>query len=391
MQLFHAFPRPARRSGANADGSAIIGIERQKGLEILRMILTHGLLCTPEKFELYPNHHTENARKLEFLKAHQPHDKITASRGCFTLVDAADLSKEYRISTSGDDRFAAHADLFGEFAIGIDPIEARTIGVLPAVYYYRHDLISQASKVAGLGSQIVERLDEIRNVFAVLSYIEGRAHQSFADDESFPPPEVLAHLGIRVRHQDEIEAELETLGEKSAEYIFKLFNTDRVPAWNLFDFIEIMLSLYQTTDSTLEDAPLAFFQQREWRLIHHNTMGLKWVGLGEHTQRRNPLAPLFRNDIEKLRSYIRQNLAWMDESKLKTFFDHCWVLSGTEDRHFRDFVREIVIPEDFCKEAEAIVASLPFVGDRPVIRPLRPRWRIVHDSGYPEIIHSRIH
>jgi hypothetical protein len=91
-------------------------------------------------------------------------------------------------------------------------------------------------------------------VFSVLSYVEGKAKAGEGDDLNFPPPEDLKRLGIRVRYQREIEAELEKIDIQNAKMIFRLFNTDRVPAWNLLDFVEIMLSLYQTTDSTMEDA-----------------------------------------------------------------------------------------------------------------------------------------
>jgi len=54
MKLFHAFPRLLHWSGAH--GKVVrqppTEADRVKGLEILRLILTHGLLCTPEKFPL---------------------------------------------------------------------------------------------------------------------------------------------------------------------------------------------------------------------------------------------------------------------------------------------------------------------------------------------------
>jgi hypothetical protein len=382
MKLFHAFPRPphhldpAGRMVRDPPTEA----DRRKGLEILRLILTHGLLCTPEKFKLYPNYHTENKEKLKFLQANTHHDEIVQSRACFTLMDTLELTQ------SQPTRDAAHIDLFGEFAIGLDPIEARAFGITPTVYYYRHDLGNPAFRTAGLGAQIVERLDEIRSVFSILSYIEANANAG-EDDTAYPPPEKLRSMGIHVRYQSEIEAELAKLKARDAALIFRLFNTDRVPAWNLVDFIEIMLSLYQTTDSTLENAPLAFFHEKEWRLVHHMMTGLIWFGLDKHPARRNPWATEFESDIRNIRNFIRR-ATQKNEDHLTWFLSHCWVLAGTEQLHFRDFVREIVVPEGFCKDARRIVDSLPFASARPVITPVPPRWRISSEGGIPSIVQN---
>jgi hypothetical protein len=382
MKLFHAFPRPPHHR--DPAGKVVRDLptddDRRKGLEILRLILTHGLVCTPEKFKLYPNYHTENKEKQKFLRAKTHHDEIVQSRACFTLMDALELTQ------SQPTRDATHIDLFGEFAIGLDPIEARALGITPTVYYYKHDLGDPSTRTAGLGTQIVERLDEIRSVFSVLSYIEARAN-SRMDNDAFPPTEMLKSMGIHVRYQSDIEMELAKLKTEDASSIFRLFNTDRVPAWNLVDFVEIMLSLYQTTDSTIEDAPLAFFHQKEWRLVHHMMTGLIWYGLAQHSTRRDPWAVEFESDVKAIRKFIRRASPRKSEDYLTWFLNHCWVLAGTEELHFRDFVREIVVPETFYKHAMDIVDSLPFKV-RPVITKMPPRWRIKTENGIPSIVQT---
>jgi hypothetical protein len=383
MKLFHAFPRPPHH--LDAAGRMVrdppTDDDRRKGLEILRLILTHGLLCTPEKFKLYPNYNTENEEKLKFLRVGTHHDEVIQSRACFTLMDRLELTQNQ--ST----REAAHIDLFGEFAIGLDPIEARALGITPTVYYYRHDMGNSPNRTAGLAAQIVERLDEIRSVFSILSYIEGNAHAG-EDETAYPSPENLKNMGIEVRHQKEIKAELEKLKTEDAASIFRLLNTDRVPAWNLVDFVEIMLSLYQTTDSTIEDAPLAFFHQKEWRLVHHMMTGLIWFGLANHPARRDPWAREFANDVQIIRNFIRKTSTHKTEDHLTWFLNHSWVLAGTEKLLFRDFVREIIVPEAFCKEARDIVESLPFASAPPIITPLPPRWRIITENGAPGIVQT---
>lgn len=390
MKLFHAFPRPPHRKDPErrAVRDLPTGEDRRKGLEILRLILTYGLLCTPEKFKLYPNYNTENKEKQRFLRENKPHDEIVQSRACFTLVDTLELSKEYELSQGQPARHAAHIDLFGEFAIGLDPVEARALGIMPTVYYYRHDIDNLFTRTAGLGVQIVERLDEIRSLFAILSYIEAKAKTGADGDMQFPGSEVLRSMGIRVRYESTIEAELAKIKAKDASFIFRLFDTDRVPAWNLVDFVEIMLSLYQTTDSTIEDAPLAFFQQREWRLVHHMMEGLRWFGLGNHPTYRNPLAMDFASAILEIKDFVRRTSPRKTEDHLTWFFNHSWVLVGTAERRFRDFVREIVVPESFRKDVQGIVNSLPFSSARPVITSLPLRWRITTENGVPRIVQT---
>jgi hypothetical protein len=382
MKLFHAFPRPRHHN--DAEGYIVrdppTPADQRRALEVLRLILTHGLLCTPERFKLYPNYETENEEKLKFLRAKTHHDEIVQSRACFTLLNTLELTERH------ETREAAHADLFGEFAIGLDPLEARDLGIAPTVYYYRNDLGAGARRTAGLGSQIVERLDEIRSVFSVLSYIEAQANVG-VDEVAFPPAGKLREMGIQIRFQKEIEDAVKRLTSEQAALIFKLFNTDRVPSWNLVDFIEIMLSLYQTTDSTIEDAPLAFFHQREWRLVHHMMPGLIWFGLGNQSARRDPWAAEFHNDRREIRNYLRCG-SQKSESDMARYFDHCWVLAGTETRLFRDFVRQIVVPERFCQAASDLIRSIPFESAPPEITPLPARWRIVTENGIPRITQS---
>jgi hypothetical protein len=389
MKLFHAFPRPPHRmdSAGRIVRDRPTEDDRQKGFEILRLILTHGLLCTPEKFKLYPNYNTENKEKQRCLQANKHHDEIIQSRACFTLVDTMELSKEYELSQDRYTQHTAHIDLFGEFAIGLDPIEARELGVMPTVYFYRHDISDPFMITAGLGSQIIERLDEIRCLFSVLSYIEAKANAEEEDDTFFLSPEKLKSMGILVRYQNDIEALLAKLRQEDAAFVFRLFCTDRVPAWNLVDFVEIMLSLYQTTDSTIEDAPLAFFQQREWRLVHHMMEGLRWFALGNHPADRDPRANYFRSAKEEIKNFLH-SVSSQKGKDLTWFLNHCWVLVGTEELHFRNFVREIVVPENFFKDAKSIVDSLPFDLAPPVITPLPPRWRITTENGIPRIVQT---
>lgn len=383
MKLLHAFPRP--RHYHNSEGKLIrkppTDEDRQHGLEILRLILTHGLLCKPEKFKLYPNCHTENEKKKICVQAGNHYDEIVQSRACFTLAESIELSKEYEPSQAQPARYYTHTDLFGEFAIGLDPIEARKLGILPTVYSYRYT----EDAIAGLGAQIVERLDEIRYILSILSYIEAKANPYPENSMLFPSIEKLKSWGINIEYEPEIEGQLAKIKTEKAAMIFRLFDTDRVPAWNIFDFVQMLLSLYQTTDSTVEDAPLAFFQQREWRLIHHMVESLRWFGLGDHPTHRNPLAVNYGSAISEIKDFMHRTNPHSNKD-LTWVFNHCWVLVGTREHHFRDFIQEIIVPKCALEPAKAILSNLDFACARPVITPLPPRWRIAVENNIPCVV-----
>jgi hypothetical protein len=394
MKLFHAFPRPRRRTSSfRKDGaSGSEDEERESGLAVLSLILKHGLLCTPERFGLYANFSTENTSKQECLKENKPYTQIVQSRACFTLSDATELSKEYQVSPILPNDHVTHVDLFGEFAIGLDPIEARKLNIMPVVYYYRHDHQPAASfglpigmKKSGLAAQMVERLDELRNLMAVLSYVETAAHPAGGRDWEFPSREWLTQQGIRVIYEEQVERALAGLGTEQAATVYRLFDTDRPPAWNIFDFLQMMLSIYQTSDSTIAEAPLAFFQQREWRLIHHMMQGQIWFSLGKHDEKKNPFAKQFASESREIENHLRNSRDQQAKINWDEYLKHAWVYWGDDQYQFRDYIREIVVPEPYAKRASALLAGLTFRRTPPVITVLPDRWRLVFDSGIPKV------
>jgi hypothetical protein len=383
MKLFHAFPRPKHRiENGKKILTSISRVEAsKKGLEILKLILECGLLCTPERFRLYPNYATENPEKKAILNQGGNHDEIVQSRACFTLAESIDLSKEYVTALNGKS-YTSHSESFGEFAIGLDPIEAREFGVLPTVYFYRQDIFSSARRTAGLGAQIVERLDEIRTVFSILSFIEAKANSGGNEHpQVFPSEQILREMGIGIKYQDKILKQLHSLKLEEAKAVYDLFDSDRSPAWNLVDFLKIMLSLYQTTDSTIDDSPLAFFHQREWRLVHHMMSGMNWFSLGSHPMYRDHLVPEFRDARNTIKKFLERQASALPAS----YYNNCWVFSGTSKIPFRNFIKEIVVPEECVVDAGKLVDSFSFLSEKPSITVLPVKWRIKLEDGKPTI------
>jgi len=350
--LFHAFPRAKPRG--DADPAA-------RGMSILQMILTHGMLCTPERFGVYADPQAERPEKRLASAQGRPYASIMQSRACFTLMDRHELFV-------ANDGFGSHAGLFGPFAIGIDPVRARPLGICPVVYYYRH--VNRGAGVrdgsdgdiAGLGMQIVSRLMEISNVFAILSRIEAAAHPTADWALS---ARMLDELDVGPKFEPLAMRRLAALDERAARRLLSYFDTDRVPAWNVVDFLQMLMSFYQTADSTLDGTPLAFFNQREWRLVHHERQGLGWIALGEQPSYRSPNSMQTAAARDELVSFLSRGRAGGDSDA--EYLRHCWVLRSIDGLHFREFVREIVVPAECVADAHALLDRHEFAGPRPIV------------------------
>lgn len=366
-KLYHAFPRPpTQQSDAPRANDTF-----EAGIQVLSLILSHGLLCMPERFPLFSDPSSERQEKLALLSAGLPQDQIYQSRACFSLLDLPELSQQIELRPSeggapqGSPIIFSHADLFGPFAIGLDPLEAREMGLLPAVYYYRTNSTGPSES---LSSQIVYRLDEIRTVLKVLSFIEARANLKKL---SVPSYERLTEIGMVPKYEAPVVNRLDDLTSRDAKKIFDLFDTDRVASWSLVDFLNMLLSLYQNADSTIDSEPLAFFHQREWRLIHHMRKGMCWYSLGENEYYADSNAARFARSREEIRSLLGTRMGRLDESKMRRF----WVLAEIGDRPFRDFIREIVVPEECEGTVRSLLAQHEF-RQEPCVSTLPKNWRL---------------
>lgn len=382
-RLFHSFMRPFTRSHRSIVPTG--DRDHELSFHTLELILKYGLVCTPEQFPLFADAASERPAKVELLNQNIGYDTISQSRACFTLLDSLELAQEYRPSDTGPEEYWSHADLFGEFAIGLDPIEARDLGILPVVYTYRHTTFNRELPSSGLGSQVVHRLDEMRTLLAILSRVESANGLRCA-----APWEMLRPLMSVLRYEPKIDRKLQDLSPADAETVFEFFDTDRIAAWNLADIVTILLSLYQTTDSTFADAPLAFFQQREWRLVHHVRLGTEWYSLGDHEEYRDPLMPKYEDARSEINDHVSD--VWQrrqkDPLKYDWFRNHCWVIAKIDGKPFRDFVREIIVPSEFECRTKAILEQLPFQR-KPAVSPLAEPWRIQAENGQPKIVHQR--
>lgn len=318
--------------------------------------MTHGLLLVPEDFSAYPSPYSPREDKKRLLAEGSPMFRIPQVRACFTL---SSLSGLYR-PPDGSVGIGSHASLFGEFSIGIDPINASQLGILPTIYYTDYDKCGGPTDQRPLSAYLVDRLLELRTLIAVLSHIEALAEPN--KSHTFTRGE-LEEMGIRVEFENAVVEKLDRLDEEGAQTVFGPFLTDRVPMWNLAESLDLVLSLFQSTHSRGRRTPLAYYQQREWRLIQHNTELNKLYSLGERSWVDRPDAAATNRKKAAVRRSLASILA--HARYLRRVLKGCWVLEAVDGRPFRDYISEVVVPNKARLEAEATIKQFPFSGEGP--------------------------
>lgn len=342
MLFYHSFCKPARGESPGA------GPNTELSLDVLDKILQFGLLCRPEWLDLWSHPDTTLQQKQQARDENKPYDSIPQVRACFTLNEREGLTEKISLQLpSGQSVTTSHADVFGHFAIGVNSSTARSMGILPVCYYYdaAHAMPFGVEYVAGMSRQLVNRLDEVRVLLAVLAHVEALA---FKDNpqarEVLLNRAALTALGIDPKFEDRVNTALSKLSPTSAAAIVEVFNTDRSPAWQIYDNIELLLSLYQTADSTCDGAVFGFFMQREWRLIHHKINHLKWFSLGRQPDFSDPAAGQFAEARNSMSRWMRELRAKQRKETTESYLKSCWVLAEMHNLPFRNYISELVVP-----------------------------------------------
>lgn len=314
MLLYHAFPRKGSGKGDKIE-------TLQKGVDILALLMSYGLVLTPETLKL-----PRDPRAPDL--GEPPRTCFDQERACFTLVAREDL-RTPRLARRSGGASASHTDIFGEFAIGLDPVRARRLGMVPVLYFYDGD------GYANMSRELLFRLRDLRTLTVALARIEARGAMPDRDVRS---ERELLEMGIALEGEPRVAERLDALQPQLARHVHELLDTNRVPAWNLVEWLDIALNLFQTADSRTTPGSLAYFQQREWRIVRL---------FGDHVAYHLLRSPDDVGDdtFASVRHDLRAQLQGIDSD----FFDDrrldsSSLLSGAGGERFFDFVDEIVCP-----------------------------------------------
>jgi hypothetical protein len=295
------------------------------------------MVLAPEELEIPQN-------PLSDL-AFPPKTIVEQRRACFTL-----MSRDELLQPGG------HTKAFGEFTIGLDALEARRLGIMPTIYYYRpcsdgKPSAEEAAIDGGLSQEILFRMSEARRVVLALAHIEAiSARQS----GQFKSEDYLRRAGLTLDDEPNVASAIANLEEASSKRILNYFETDRVSACNLVEWLEIILSLFQTADSKNRNTPLEYFAQREWRLIQAYSHGFHCLPLSAEKSLNLP--------NEESRAYAnacREHLTEViRKAKSKLNAESCYLFVGLPEKHFRDFITEIIVPSDWAVSVRSLVNEM---------------------------------
>ena len=360
MKLYHCFPR---RSGN------LVSDERDRlalGIKILENIIRFGFLCTPERMRIYPPPLTPNAEKKELLRRGEPELMVVQSCFCATLCESPELfASRYGHETS------THVGLFVPMAIGLDPIRSRQMGFVPTVYYTRRPIPAFAERgMREFATQVelIQRLKEVRDVLIALAHVEAGLE---IEDFRLPTLQMLDALKLGLTYESDVTVRLRGTPAAERREILRLFDTDREIALNLVGVVEVLLSLFQEADSSIDESFLSFFEQREWRIVHQMRSGTSWYCLGHRPGFMNPLSDEMREDIADLRDFLDRHGGPRPEG----FFENTWVRVGIDVARPAEFIDEVIVPGALCSKAREmfwqaglrpeIMASEDIAGSEP--------------------------
>ncbi len=382
LLLYHCFPGylSASRRIPTRDATSLEQLRCQIGYLTLKSILETGLLLTPERFSVRNSDHLHTKNRFGFwdLMPTNPYSnreareqfQMTQVRACFTLATPSELKRKIaglRYSSSHYEGANippwSHFDLFGDFAIGLDPIEARALGAIPTIYYYR-DVVDSESPLSSYGTsstlsfELISRLLEARKLLVALAHIEALADSNCEDTRTIKQ---LREMGQNLDDEpDCVIKAASRLSENLAKQIYPLFDTNRVPIANIIEHIELLLSLFQVADSQ-RNRPLAYFQQKEWRIIQHNKQGLNCEPLlGKQYSQGSS------KKIQKLRSYLSEIDRLLEEPRFQTMFknrentDGFWLLMNCNRFNFRDFIKQIIVPDSALEPTKELISTFDF-------------------------------
>ncbi|MDP2377826.1 hypothetical protein [Reyranella sp.] len=333
--MYHNFPR---RAGADAE---------RKAIEILSLIIEHGLLLTPE-IERWVDEKTPPSPPEEYISV--------GRRCCFTELAEHELPK--------------HAEYFGKFALEFEPRILCDLHAMPVFYVPRTSdsngygigpaLITQLAHVQEMLGRLTKFLEFARSVgnahasapviahpsadggvaftiagtTSTLNIPRGMLEQAKKKNPSFRPP-VLSPSGTQ-------------LGT-TAGGLASILNTLTLGLHEpkvLTGTVQALASLFYSTERP-DDPFLSHYRQREWRII--SNMKRRDVDLSQRVS-----GELRKQLVELDRQFFERELQF--PSGLKPLVDECHVFRGdSAGRMALSFARRVICPAIHRTEVESLL------------------------------------
>lgn len=300
MPLYHSFPR-----GEDPGGTI--------GLATLRCFAHLGFVLAPEVIELQERLSSGLGRTM----------RIGQKRICFTEIEAGELQQ--------------HAQTFGPFSIEFDIADLNTAGATPVFYYPPAESLGGMS---GVAEALILNLGDIVNLINDLAELK-----NFCMGRNGPEPVTLEWANqVATTNISHLSAMLAYLEHKNGEFR------------HLQAAIRGLGQLFYPTHVERYVDPLAYYRQREWRLIGDIAVnGVLTMRAPTNEEidlllQANPR--FFSREVELLNGPCRRA-------------DECRIYVHPEGRHAMSFARRVIVPRDHVNASEAILreagVNLPVV------------------------------
>ena len=350
--LYHCFPR--RPYGLISDGVPLTEAEEELGMQVLESIFRFGLLLKPE--DAFDPITVEGNKVEQVGPSEHP-------RCCFTENDFNGISSPEVKFSNG---LRSHLDIFGSFAIGIENTVGRLLGINPCNYYYRSSDDFEDPNLRALSEHLLETLGQVKNTLVLLSEIEAIANPDDDHPKSgnFVQREKLKLIGVnyeneRRRKVDEIAKALDELSIGDAKKIEETLLHTHYPFWYLSQQITFLTHLFQNADSQKNRRELAYYAQREWRLVRFFHGNLRFLPVSAQpdeiislSDEETEVIELFLETVPDLSNSFRQVYG------RQINLEGSWLFFRSGDFDIREFVSEIIVPSRFEKDVTGTVEQL---------------------------------
>lgn len=323
-------------------------------MQVLESIFRFGLLLKPEDaFE--PASAEENNAEQVGPSEHP--------RCCFTENDFHGICSPQVQFSNG---LRSHLDIFGSFAIGIENSVGRQLGINPCNYYYRSSEEYEDPDLRALSEHLLETLGQVRNTLVLLSEIEAIANpdDDYPSSGNFVQRKKLKLIGVNYENErrqkiEEITKSLDQLPIDSAKKIEEALQHTHYPFWYLSQQITFLTHLFQNADSQKNRRELAYYAQREWRLVRFFHGNLRFLPVSMQPKEIISLSDeeadvvgLFLETVPDLSQSFEQ----VYERRIS--LDGSWLLFRSGDFDIREFLSEIIVPSRYEKVVAGSVDQL---------------------------------
>jgi len=335
----HCFPISYSRY--NTDESSRSAEEMSsKGLEQLESLLTWGLMLLPELQNFRISRFRRDSATSERFRHYRDHKQV---RVCFTF-SAFDRLFEKLLP---DSRLANHLDFFGDFWVGFDQDVGREMGLTPVQYYYSPEELADDKtglSAFDLGSSVPALLFEVRDMLRALSFLA--SGEADPEDPHWKPEWSGGHTDSRTA-----VAGLKALRQANPDLLSTLFPFAITYIEDNIEHLDLLLSLYQTTDGEERKSNYLYYSQAEWRLLDHNGPELELL--------------LLDKESEKLEGYRQKALVALDNVGSDFRGDRKLFLGLSRPDgfvHFRNLISEIGCPKAVRSEVDEMVERFQLSG-----------------------------